>query len=100
MFIGEIPVIQLNLTSLAYDINVERDLVEASVKEVINTLSRSIEKLCSCEFAFTTIGNLVISKGSAKMKFLPSFLEKMDSTGGLTRYLIQVQCLIIYVCVM
>lgn len=79
------------MTSLAYDINVERDLVEASVKEVVNTLSRSIEKLGSCEFAFTTIGNLIISKGAAKMKFLPSFLDKMDSTGGLARYLSQVR---------
>lgn len=89
-FKGEIPVIQLNFTALAIEINVSRDLVEASVKEIVNALSRAIEKMGSCEFAFTTIGNLVISNGSARMKFLQGFLEKMDNTGNLTKFLSQV----------
>lgn len=86
---GEIPVIQLNFTALAIEINVSRDLVEASVKEIVNALSRAIEKMGSCEFAFTTIGNLVISNGSARMKFLQGFLEKMDNTANLTKFLSQ-----------
>jgi len=86
---GEIPVIQLNFTALAIEINVSRDLVEASVKEIVNALSRAIDKMGACEFSFTTIGNLVISNGTARMKFLSGFLEKMDHTGNLTRFLSQ-----------
>lgn len=74
---GEIPVIQLNFTALSYELNLDRDLVDASIKEVVSALSRKIEQSRSCEFAFTTIGNLIIANGVAKMRFLPSFLEKM-----------------------
>lgn len=86
---GEIPVIQLNFAALAIEINVSRDLVEASVKEVVNALSRAIDKMGACEISFSTIGNLVISNGAAKMKFLPVFLEKMDNTGHLSKFLTQ-----------
>jgi len=79
---GEIPVLQLNFTALSYELNLDRDLVEASIKEVVNALSHNIEKNRSCEFAFTTIGNLIITNGTAKMKFLPSFLEKMGQREG------------------
>ena len=82
--------IQLNFTALAIEINVSRDLVEASVKEIVNALSRAIDKMGACEFSFTTIGNLVISNGTARMKFLSGFLEKMDHTVNLTRFLSQV----------
>lgn len=81
---------QLNFTAIAIEINVSRDLVEASVKEIVNALSRAIDKMGACEFAFATIGNLIISNGTARMKFLSSFLEKMDHTGNLTKFLSQV----------
>ena len=79
---GEIPVLQLNFTALSYELNLDRDLVEASIKEVVNALSHRIEQNRSCEFAFTTIGNLSITNGTAKMKFLPAFLEKMGQREG------------------
>lgn len=84
---GEIPVIQLNFTAISFEMCLDRDLVEASVKEVVNALSRKIEHTRSCEFAFTTLGNLVIANGAAKMRFLPAFVEKMDQTGGLAKLL-------------
>ncbi|XP_057306589.1 coiled-coil domain-containing protein 81-like isoform X2 [Hydractinia symbiolongicarpus] len=84
---GEIPVIQLNFTAISFKMCLDRDLVEASVKEVVNALSRNIEHTRSCEFAFTTLGNLVIANGAAKMRFLPAFVEKMDQTGGLSKLL-------------
>jgi len=84
---GEIPVIQLNFTALSYVLNLDRDLVESSIKEVVNALSHNIEQCRSCEFAFTTIGNLVITNGNAKMKFLPTFLEKMGQRGGMVSLL-------------
>ena len=82
--------IQLNFAALAIEINVSRDLVEASVKEIVNALSRAIDKMGVCEISFSTIGNLVISNGAARMKFLPVFLEKMDNTGNLSKFLTQV----------
>ena len=78
----KIILFQLNFTALSYELNLDRDLVEASIKEVVNALSHNIEKNRSCEFAFTTIGNLIITNGTAKMKFLPSFLEKMGQREG------------------
>lgn len=83
---GEIPVTQLNLIALANELNMHRDVVEASVKEIINAFSRQIEKRGEAELAFTTIGNLVIMGSQAKMKFLSSFLETMDKTGSLVKY--------------
>jgi len=79
---GEIPVIQLNFTALSHELNLDRDLVEASIKEVVNALSHNIEQSRSCEFAFTTIGNLTITNGTARMRFLPTFLEKMGQMEG------------------
>jgi nucleoid DNA-binding protein len=83
---GEIPVTQLNLIALANELNMHRDVVEASVKEIINAFSRQIEKKGEAELCFTTIGNLVINCNQAKMKFLSSFLESMDKTGSLVKY--------------
>lgn len=77
--------------ALSYELNMDRDLVEASIKEVVNTLSRAIEQTGSAEFGLTTVGNLVIQNGVAKMKFLPSFIEQIDQTGGLARYLSKVR---------
>ena len=91
---GEIPVIQLNFVALSYELNMDRDFVEASIKEVVNALSRAIEQTGSAEFGLTTVGNLVIQNGVAKMKFLPSFIEQIDQTGGLARYLSKVRTLI------
>jgi len=84
---GEIPVIQLNFMALSHELNLDRDLVEASIREVVNALSRCIEQNGSAEFGLTTVGNLVIQNSAAKMKFLPSFLEQMDQTGCLASYL-------------
>lgn len=83
---GEIPVTQLNLIALASELEMTRDVVEASLKEIIQAFSRRIEKHGNAELAFTTIGNLVVKTNQSKMKFQPSFLDKMDHTGSLVRY--------------
>jgi len=83
---GEIPVTQLNLIALASELQMTRDVVEASLKEIIQAFSRRIEQHGKAELAFTTIGNLVVKTNQSKMKFLPSFLDKMDHTGSLVRY--------------
>ena len=47
MFIGQIPVVDLNYTAVAYDTPFTRDVVEECVRDVINEFSRSLSGMSS-----------------------------------------------------
>uniref|UniRef100_H2ZFM5 CCDC81 HU domain-containing protein n=1 Tax=Ciona savignyi TaxID=51511 RepID=H2ZFM5_CIOSA len=84
---GEIPVVQLNFTSLAVESPFDRDTVETCVREVLQSLSRSVSNLQNVEFLFRGIGVLMIKDCKVKMKFFKDFLNSMDGSGNLVKVL-------------
>ncbi|XP_065648367.1 coiled-coil domain-containing protein 81 isoform X4 [Hydra vulgaris] len=80
---GDIPVIPINYSALSHNLNISRDVVEASIKEVINAFAHSIEYNPTCHLGFTTLGSILIHNNLVKMKFLPCFLEKIQQSVGL-----------------
>ncbi|XP_078493295.1 coiled-coil domain-containing protein 81 isoform X4 [Ciona intestinalis] len=84
---GEIPVVQLNFTSLAVESPFDRDTVETCVREVLQSLSRAVSNLQNVEFLFRGIGVLGIKESKVKMKFFKDFLNSMDGSGNLVKVL-------------
>ncbi|XP_022082027.1 coiled-coil domain-containing protein 81-like isoform X2 [Acanthaster planci] len=84
---GQIPIVQLNFTVLSAESPFDRDTVERCVKEVLLSLSRSVQSNRNVEFTFTGIGRLAIRDGKVKMKFYKDFLNMMDGSGTLAEAL-------------
>ena len=57
------------------------------MKEVLLSLSRSVQSKRSVEFVFNGIGRLAIRDGKVKMKFYKDFLNMMDGSGTLAEAL-------------
>ncbi|XP_033635192.1 coiled-coil domain-containing protein 81-like [Asterias rubens] len=84
---GQIPIIQLNFSVLSAESPFDRDTVERCVKEVLLSLSRSVQSKRNVEFSFTGIGRLAIRDSKVKMKFYKDFLNMMDGSGTLAEAL-------------
>ncbi|XP_002165934.3 coiled-coil domain-containing protein 81 isoform X1 [Hydra vulgaris] len=90
---GDIPVIPINYSALSHNLNISRDVVEASIKEVVNAFAHSIEYNPTCHLGFTTLGSILIHNNLVKMKFLPCFLEKIQQSVGLANIFFKRQTL-------
>ena len=75
---SDIPLLKINYVSIASDLNTSKELVEASIKEVIQVLSKRVEQTGTCEFAFTTLGSLIIQSGRCEFLFSKPFREMVD----------------------
>ncbi|RXM32009.1 Coiled-coil domain-containing protein 81 [Acipenser ruthenus] len=84
---GDVPVVQLNFTSLSLESPFDRDTVEGCVRETLLLLSRSVALKRNVLFAFHSIGVISIREGKVKMKFYRDFLNSMDSSGSLVKAL-------------
>ncbi|XP_038076571.1 coiled-coil domain-containing protein 81-like isoform X2 [Patiria miniata] len=84
---GQIPIVQLNFSVLSAESPFDRDTVERCVKEVLLSLSRSVQSNRNVEFTFSGIGRLAIRDGKVKMKFYKDFLNMMDGSGTLAEAL-------------
>ncbi|XP_041115501.1 coiled-coil domain-containing protein 81-like [Polyodon spathula] len=84
---GDVPVVQLNFTSLSLESPFDRDTVEGCVRETLLLLSRSIAFKRSVLFYFHGIGVISIREGKVKMKFYRDFLNSMDGSGSLVKAL-------------
>ena len=78
---------QLNFAALSFESPFDRDNVEASVKEVLQAMSRSVGVKKNVEFTFAGIGRLTIRDNRVKMKFYKDFLNSMDGSGRLVEAL-------------
>lgn len=87
IFLGQIPVVQLNFAALSNETPFNRDTVESCVKEVLQALSRSVQAKRNVEFHFAGIGRLSIRESKVKMKFYKEFLRTMDGSGSLVHAL-------------
>ena len=92
VLLGQIPIVQLNFSVLSTESPFDRDTVERCVKEVLLSLSRSVQSNRNVEFTFTGIGRLAIRDGKVKMKFYKDFLNMMDGSGTLVEALKNVSC--------
>lgn len=84
---GDVPVVQLNFTSLSLESPFDRDTVEGCVRETLLLLSRSVALKRNVLFAFHSIGVISIREGKVKMKFYRDFLNSMDGSGSLVKAL-------------
>ena len=84
---GQIPILQLNFTSIASETPYPRETVESCIKEVLQALSRCLHVKRNVEFLFSGIGCLSIRESRVKMKFYKEFIKKMDNTGQLVHTL-------------
>lgn len=82
-FLGHIPVVQLNYTVLSMESPFDRDLVERCVKEVLQAVSKSVQKNSNVEITFSGIGRLNVRNSKAKMRFFKEFITSMDKSGNL-----------------
>lgn len=57
---GQIPLHTLNLTQLSNETGLSRELVEGSIREILQTLSRAVAAKKSIEFDLKDIGRLEI----------------------------------------
>ncbi|XP_072018887.1 coiled-coil domain-containing protein 81-like [Amphiura filiformis] len=84
---GQIPIVDLNFSTLSTESPFDRDTVEGCVKEVLQALARSVQSKRNVEFTFTGIGRLAIRDNKVKMKFYKDFLNMMDGSGVLAEAL-------------
>jgi hypothetical protein len=76
---GQIPIIQLNFSVLSAESPYDRDTVERCVKEVLLSLSRSVQSKRNVEFSFTGIGRLAIRDSKVKMNGSGTLAEALKN---------------------
>ena len=86
---GAVPVVPLNFSALAYEMGFtnDRDILESCVRELINSISRSVNQSRNVEFEFAGIGKLSIRHKKVRMRFYKEFLESLDGSGHLVNAL-------------
>ncbi|XP_060754261.1 coiled-coil domain-containing protein 81-like [Neoarius graeffei] len=80
---GDIPVVQLNFTTLSMDSPFERDVVEGCVREMLLLLLRAVTAQRTVFLIFRGIGILSFRHSSVKMRFFRDFISSMDGSGTL-----------------
>ena len=80
---GEIPVVQLNLSSISLDLGVERDVVDTCLREILAAFSRTAHSKKRAILPFKDIGSLFVSEGKAKFKFCRDLMRVLDGGKGM-----------------
>ena len=76
---GNIPIVKLNYTTIAFETPYTRDCIEGCVKEVLIALDQAVHNKGNVEFVLKGIGRLQIRDGEkVKMKFYKPFVNKVD----------------------
>ncbi|OAF70663.1 Coiled-coil domain-containing protein 81 [Intoshia linei] len=79
IYVSNINVKPLNLSSLSRDLDIERCVIEDCINETILTLNRTLAQTGKVEFRLKSLGKLIIRDNCPKMKFYKSFVKSINN---------------------
>jgi nucleoid DNA-binding protein len=80
---GQIPVVAVNYTVISNGSPYDRDTVELSVREILQSLSKALSLGKSVNLDFPKLGRLFFRDKRAHMKFFKEFIRSIDSSGNI-----------------
>lgn len=82
-YLGHIPVVTLNYSTISHEGSFSRDSTELCIKEILLAISHWLFTKKSIQLDFCNVGRLIVRDSKVKMKFFRDFIRQLDVDGEL-----------------